>query len=100
MIRSFCSADQVRRRSTIEIISDDMCLTVLKHVNKDSMIHQNPPGSATHQCRSPERTLTYQPICRQERCCRSACLWTAHCIIMTMCGVGSPALGNLQKTGQ
>src|SRR5262245_6718454 len=57
MIRSFCSADQVRRRSTVEIISDDMCLTVLKHVNKDSMIHQNPPRSARRQCRSPERTL-------------------------------------------
>src|SRR5215471_18007052 len=40
MIRSFCSADQLRRRSTVEMISDDMCLTVLKHVNKDSMLHQ------------------------------------------------------------
>jgi hypothetical protein len=58
MIRSFCSADQLRRRSTVEIISDHMCLGVLKHVNKDSMIHQFPPRSARRQCRSPERTLT------------------------------------------
>src|SRR5262249_22812786 len=58
MIRSFCSADQLRRRSTVEIISDDMCLTVLKHVNKDSMIHLIPPRSARRQCHSPERTLT------------------------------------------
>src|SRR5215471_19805448 len=60
MIRSFCSADQLRRRSTVEIISDDMCLTVLKHVNKDSMIHLIPPRSARRQCHSPERTLTKQ----------------------------------------
>ena len=58
MIRSFCSADQLRRRSTVEIISDDMCLTVLKHVHKDSMIHQIPPRSARRQRRSPERSLT------------------------------------------
>src|SRR5262249_25918600 len=61
MIRSFCSADQLRRRSTVEIISDDMCLTVLKHVNKDSMIHLIPPRSARRQCHSPERTLTHWP---------------------------------------
>ena len=58
MIRSFCSADQLRRRSTVEIISDDMSLTVLKHVHEDSMVHQIPPRSARRQRRSPERSLT------------------------------------------
>src|SRR5262245_542118 len=67
MIRSFCSADQLRRRSTVEIISDDMCLTVLKHVNKDSMIHLIPPRSARRQCHSPERTLTSMSPWRRRR---------------------------------
>jgi hypothetical protein len=38
MIRSFSSAGQRRRRSTVEMISAAMCLTVLSHVLKDSML--------------------------------------------------------------
>ena len=37
-----------------------MCLTVLKHVIKDSMLHPIRPRSTSRHCRSPEGALTDQ----------------------------------------
>jgi hypothetical protein len=50
MIRSFSSAGQCRRRSTVDMISAAMCLTVLSHVLKDSMLHRSP---AAQQAATP-----------------------------------------------
>ena len=58
MIRSFSSVGHRRRRSTVEMISAAMCLTVLKHVNKDSMLHSIRPRSTSRRGRSPEGPLT------------------------------------------
>ena len=58
MILSFCSVGQLRRRSTVEMISAAMCLTVLKHVSKDSMLHPITPHSTSWLGRSRRVTLT------------------------------------------
>src|SRR5437773_3632189 len=58
MIRSFSSDGQRRRRSTVEIISAAMCLTVLSHVLKDSMLHPAGAASASHGSRSREGPVT------------------------------------------
>jgi hypothetical protein len=39
MIRSFSAVGQWRRRSTLEMTSQAMYLTVLSHVLKDSILH-------------------------------------------------------------
>ena len=59
MIRSFASVDQRRRRSTVEMISAAMCLTVLSHVLKDSMLHPIRRSPASRLGRSREGTLTF-----------------------------------------
>jgi hypothetical protein len=43
MIRSFSSAGQCRRRSTIEMISDRLSITVLDHVGKEGKPHDPQP---------------------------------------------------------
>src|SRR5262245_61221988 len=58
MIRSFSSAAQRRRRSTVEIISPAMCLSILSHVLKHTMLHPNRRYSASRRDRSRGRTLT------------------------------------------
>jgi len=58
MIRSLSSAGQRRRRSTVEMISAAMCLTVLSHVLKDSMLHPIRRSPASRLDRSREGTLT------------------------------------------
>ena len=49
MILSFSSVGHRRRRSTVEMISLPMCLTVLKYVDKDSMLQpiRHPSQAAT-----------------------------------------------------
>ena len=49
MIRSLTSVGQFRRRSTVEMISAAMCLTVLTHVRKDTKPHD------PHRARNPSR---------------------------------------------
>ena len=58
MIRSFSSDGHRRRRSTVEMISAAMCLTVLSHVLKDSMLHLIRRSSASRIGRSREPSLT------------------------------------------
>ena len=58
MIRSFSAVGQWRRRSTLEMTSDTMCLTVLTRVLKDSILHLIRRSSASQHGRSREGSLT------------------------------------------
>jgi hypothetical protein len=51
---SFSAVGQRCRRSTVEMTSDTMCLTILSHVLKDGILHLIGRGSASRDGRSRE----------------------------------------------